>query len=404
MILDVGGTQRDRDRPRPHRQSPAASISSKRASRRLTLVEDRFLNLADVCDAQGRARSTALCMDVGVSSMQLDQAGRGFSFRLDGPLDMRMGRDGPTAADVIAKASETDLANVIYHLRRGAQIARHRARRGRARGARRRSPPHGRWPISSAAWFGPSPTTFIPPPGRSRRCASWSTRNSTNCSRRWCLRNGCCRPGGRLAVVSFHSLEDRIVKNFLQCARQERRRIAASARGRAACAEFRDRSPGARWWPTTPKSPPIPARARPSCGRLHAPQAPAHRGRRVVGLPSLHSILRGGLKRAHCPSLRDLCAGVRCGLCLSRSRWNPRCAPRTCWKLRADDPRASAMRSRPCVRSGRRLQTPSRLQGLAQRHLALQPIQAPRNTIRLKNLPARPPSFARSTTPIRSAP
>ena len=53
-------------------------------------------------------------MDVGVSSMQLDQAERGFSFRLGGPLDMRMGHDGPTAADVVAKASETDLANIIY--------------------------------------------------------------------------------------------------------------------------------------------------------------------------------------------------------------------------------------------------------------------------------------------------
>ena len=53
-------------------------------------------------------------LDVGVSSMQLDQAERGFSFRLDGPLDMRMGADGPSAADVVAHASETDLANIIY--------------------------------------------------------------------------------------------------------------------------------------------------------------------------------------------------------------------------------------------------------------------------------------------------
>ena len=81
---------------------------------RLTLVEDRFSNLAKVCDAEGVELVDGVVMDVGVSSMQLDQAGRGFSFRLDGPLDMRMGHSGPTAADVIAKASETDLANIIF--------------------------------------------------------------------------------------------------------------------------------------------------------------------------------------------------------------------------------------------------------------------------------------------------
>ncbi len=81
---------------------------------RLTLVEDRFSNLAEICAAQGLDSVDGVVMDVGVSSMQLDQADRGFSFRLGGPLDMRMGQDGPTAADVIAKASEADLANIIY--------------------------------------------------------------------------------------------------------------------------------------------------------------------------------------------------------------------------------------------------------------------------------------------------
>ncbi len=85
-----------------------------RADGRLTLVEDRFSNLAEVCAAQGVDAVDGVVMDVGVSSMQLDSAERGFSFRLGGPLDMRMGHDGPTAADVVAKASETDLANIIY--------------------------------------------------------------------------------------------------------------------------------------------------------------------------------------------------------------------------------------------------------------------------------------------------
>ena len=84
------------------------------ADGRLTLVEDRFSNLADICAAQGAPAVDGVVMDVGVSSMQLDQAERGFSFRLGGPLDMRMGHDGPTAADVVAKASEAELANIIY--------------------------------------------------------------------------------------------------------------------------------------------------------------------------------------------------------------------------------------------------------------------------------------------------
>ena len=96
------------------RQLPADSIWSTSPDGRLTLVEDRFSNLADVCAAQGMAAVDGVVMDVGVSSMQLDQAERGFSFRLGGPLDMRMGHDGPTAADVVAKASEADLANIIY--------------------------------------------------------------------------------------------------------------------------------------------------------------------------------------------------------------------------------------------------------------------------------------------------
>ena len=100
-ILDVEGTRVigiDRDR--------TAILGGfelvDRSAGRLTLVEDRFSNLAEVCAAQGASSVDGVVMDVGVSSMQLDQAERGFSFRQGGPLDMRMGHDGPTAADVIA--------------------------------------------------------------------------------------------------------------------------------------------------------------------------------------------------------------------------------------------------------------------------------------------------------------
>jgi 16S rRNA (cytosine1402-N4)-methyltransferase len=112
-ILDTAGTRVigiDRDR-----SAVAAGFDLvDRSDGRLTLVEDRFSNLAEICAAQGVEAADGVVMDVGVSSMQLDEAERGFSFRLGGPLDMRMGHAGPTAADVIAKASEADLANIIY--------------------------------------------------------------------------------------------------------------------------------------------------------------------------------------------------------------------------------------------------------------------------------------------------
>lgn len=112
-ILDVPGTRLiaiDRDRT----AIAGGAELVERSAGRLTLVEDRFSNLAEVCAAQGIEAVDGVVMDVGVSSMQLDQAGRGFSFRLDGPLDMRMGQAGPTAADVVARASESDLADIIY--------------------------------------------------------------------------------------------------------------------------------------------------------------------------------------------------------------------------------------------------------------------------------------------------
>ncbi|MES1155635.1 MAG: 16S rRNA (cytosine(1402)-N(4))-methyltransferase RsmH, partial [Pseudorhodoplanes sp.] len=86
------------------------------AKGRLELVQARFSALDDVARQCGYDLVDGVVLDLGVSSMQLDQAERGFSFRNDGPLDMRMGADGPSAADVIAKISERDLANVIFLL------------------------------------------------------------------------------------------------------------------------------------------------------------------------------------------------------------------------------------------------------------------------------------------------
>ena len=86
------------------------------AQGRLDLVEDRFSNLEAIVGSRGTSIVDGIVFDVGVSSMQLDDAARGFSFRLDGPLDMRMGRSGPSAADIVAHAGERELAAVIATL------------------------------------------------------------------------------------------------------------------------------------------------------------------------------------------------------------------------------------------------------------------------------------------------
>ena len=83
------------------------------ADGRLDLIEDRFSNLEAVVESCGVAAVDGVVFDLGVSSMQLDEAVRGFSFRFDGPLDMRMGHAGPSAADVVAHASARDLAAII---------------------------------------------------------------------------------------------------------------------------------------------------------------------------------------------------------------------------------------------------------------------------------------------------
>jgi len=181
---------------------------------RLTLVEDRFSRLAEVCEGEGVAAVDGIVMDVGVSSMQLDQAERGFSFRLNGPLDMRMGGGGPTAADVVAKASEADLANIIYI------FGEERHSRAVARAivaARREAPITTTRALADivARVVRARPGDIHPATRTFQALRIFVNEELDELHAALVAAEEMLKPGGRLVVVSFHSLEDRIVKTFL---------------------------------------------------------------------------------------------------------------------------------------------------------------------------------------------
>jgi len=155
-------------------------------------------------------------LDLGVSSMQLDQAERGFSFLRDGPLDMRMGDDGPSAADLVATATEAELADILYHY--GEERASRRIARAIV-AARARAP------ITRTLELAQIVAACLPrpKPGQSHPATrSFQALRIAVNDEFGELRAGlmaaerALAPGGILAVVSFHSLEDRVVKRFFQ--------------------------------------------------------------------------------------------------------------------------------------------------------------------------------------------
>ncbi|MGD0025357.1 MAG: 16S rRNA (cytosine(1402)-N(4))-methyltransferase RsmH [Xanthobacteraceae bacterium] len=197
------------------------------AQGRLELIEDRFSNLQSIVGSHGAAAVDGVVFDLGVSSMQLDEAARGFSFRLDGPLDMRMGRDGPSAADIVARASERELFAIIatlgeeHHARAIARaIVKARAERV-IDSTQSLAEVVARVVPARAAAIHPATRTF-------QALRIFVNDELAELARGLAAAERVLKPSGRLVVIAFHSLEDRIVKTFLA----ERSRAPAFSRHR----------------------------------------------------------------------------------------------------------------------------------------------------------------------------
>ena len=259
---------------------------------RLELVEDRFSNLASIAGRAGVA--DGIVFDLGVSSMQLDEAARGFSFRLDGPLDMRMGRAGPSAADIVARAGERDLAAIIASL--GEEHHARAIARAIVRARDERAIDSTRTLAEIVARVVRAREGAIHPATRTFQALRIFVNDElAELARGLAAAERALKPSGRLVVVAFHSLEDRIVKTFLA----ERSRATAGSRHRpeivAAPPTFRVLTRR----PETPDQAEIAANPRARSAKLRAAErtdAPARATapeKLLPRLPSLADVMRG---------------------------------------------------------------------------------------------------------------
>ena len=180
---------------------------------KLTLIEAQFSAMAAELAAREAVPVAGVTMDIGVSSMQLDRADRGFSFQSDGPLDMRMSQAGESAADFLNTADEAAIADVLYlygeeprsrRVARAIVAARPLTRTGELATVVRRAlghKPHDK--------KDPATRTF-------QAIRIHLNRELDELADGLRAAESVLAPGGRLAVVTFHSLEDRIVKRFLR--------------------------------------------------------------------------------------------------------------------------------------------------------------------------------------------
>lgn len=205
----VWGIDRDPD------AAAAGNELAQTFGRRLTILNGRFGDMRELLDGVGVHQVDGIALDLGVSSMQIDDPARGFSFRGDGPLDMRMEKEGLSAADAVNRLAEKELADIIYRygeerasrkiaraiveLRKQSPITRTGQLADIVRGVVRRS----------KDGIDPATRTF-------QALRIYVNEELAELDRGLAAAESLLGEGGRLAVVSFHSLEDRRVKTFFQ--------------------------------------------------------------------------------------------------------------------------------------------------------------------------------------------
>lgn len=212
-LLDAGASVHAFDRDPGAIEAGRAWAETREDPPRLVLHARRFSEMVESLAEAGLAQVDGVVMDIGVSSMQLDQAERGFAFSAEGPLDMRMSQQGESAADFLNSAAESAIADVLYTYGEERQSRRV----ARAIVAARPLSTTGQLAQVVRKALGYRPGAPKDPATRSFQAVRIHINAELDE-----LRAGLAsaerllRPGGRLAVVSFHSLEDRIVKQFLR--------------------------------------------------------------------------------------------------------------------------------------------------------------------------------------------
>jgi 16S rRNA (cytosine1402-N4)-methyltransferase len=210
-ILDTGARVIAFDRD-PEAIRDGSGVADESGGR-LTLVPERFSRMGEALASRGIDAVDGVTLDIGVSSMQLDRAERGFSFQSDGPLDMRMEQSGTSAADFLNGASEEEIADVLYHY--GEEPKSRRV--ARAIVAARPIERTGQLAEIVRKALGHKPGMKKDPATRTFQAIRIHLNEELQE-----LEGGLeaaeqvLKAGGRLAVVTFHSLEDRLVKRFLR--------------------------------------------------------------------------------------------------------------------------------------------------------------------------------------------